>query len=77
MQLYDWQTQCSSQALPDEGLRLSLKRLMPTVGVRPCCQPSLPIVSTAIEVTIPPGMLFWLSLLGLSRQVSWQVQAHA
>ena len=46
VQLYDWQTQCSSQALLDEGLRLSLKRLMPTVGVRPCCQPSLPIVCT-------------------------------
>ena len=42
VQLYDWQTQCSSQALPNEGLRLSLKRLMPTVGVRPCCPAQRP-----------------------------------
>lgn len=35
--LYDWQTQCSAQALQGgEGLRVSLKRLMPSVGVRAC-----------------------------------------
>ncbi|CAL5224952.1 g7722 [Coccomyxa viridis] len=30
--LFDWQTQCSSQASRDDGLRVALKRLMPTVG---------------------------------------------
>ncbi len=36
MHLYDWQTQCSSQASRDDGLRVALKRLMPTVGVSHC-----------------------------------------
>lgn len=32
--LFDWQTQCSTKAVHGEGLKVGLKRLMPTVGVR-------------------------------------------
>ena len=38
VQLHDWQTQCSAEAAAD-GLRYTLKRLMPTVGVRPTSGP--------------------------------------
>ena len=33
VQVHDWQTQCSAEAAAD-GLRYTLKRLMPTAGVR-------------------------------------------
>lgn len=50
--LYDWQTQCSSKASSDDGLRVALKRLMPTVGVSRCTHHSCKSAWVSVWTTI-------------------------
>ena len=62
--LYDWQTQCSVQALQGgEGLRVSLKRLMPSVGVRAC--PLLGLEAQKLPSWLAVKLWCWALRLGM------------